>query len=54
MEIEKLHVIRRQGEVMGFDSTPLQSPSVPGQMVFNLDQPERSPQLKALFDITAG
>ena len=43
MEIEKLHIVRREGKVMGLDGTSLQCPSVPRQMVFALDQPERSP-----------
>ena len=43
MEIEKLHIVRRQGKVMGLDGASLQCPSVPRQMVFALDQPERSP-----------
>src|ERR1039458_577369 len=43
MEIEKLHIIRPQGEVMGLDGASLQGPSVPRQLVFKLDHPERSP-----------
>jgi hypothetical protein len=46
MEIEKLYIIRREGEVMGLDGASLQSPSIPSPVVFNLDQPERTPSSK--------
>ena len=54
MEVEEMHIVRSQAKVVGLDGASLQGPSVPSQIVFKLDQPERRPQLKALFEVAAG
>ena len=54
MEVEEMYIVWSQAKVVGLDGASLQGPSVPARWSSRLDQPQRRPLLKALFEVAAG